>query len=240
MLKLLQVWQYGLPTAAEKTLDDAIATAQEFGPTGLLVKALDGASWMNEFDHTRDALGSVDQAQAQHDACTANKLDYYVWTNPHTDDWQTQADVTAQLALVTDGVFLDVEPFAGFWGPFKPVGLAQQFMERVRSQADGAFIALQPDPRPQHLEEIRVNEWMEFCSALAGQHYWSDFQTDPRNELKKANALAAQFGKDVYPTLPGNAPTASFPLDLLAGFPGFVVFKLGSTPPATLTALGGV
>jgi hypothetical protein len=240
MLKLLQVWQYGLPTAKEETLAAAIKTAKEFGFTGLLVKALDGPDWMSNFQSSQDALGSVEEAADQRKKSAAAGLGYYIWTVPKPDQWQAQADITAELALATDGVFLDVEPYPEFWGPWRPVGLATQFMQRVRQAAPEAWIVLQPDPRKARLAEIRPDEWMAHCDAIAGQHYWSDFQVSSRDELTRAKELVEHYQKPAYPTLPGNAPLGTFPLDMLTEFAGFVVWRLGSTPAQTLTALGGV
>lgn len=241
MTKLLQVWQYGQPTAAENGLDDAIATAKQFGFDGLLVKAIDGLTWMAEVDPHADAIGSVDQVAQQCARAHAAGLQYFVWTNPRHDiDVDQEATLSGQLAAACDGLFLDVEPYRQFWNNNAPIGQAAHFMEVVRQQAPSAFIALQPDPRPQALAGIRVTEWIPSCNAIAGQHYWTDFGSDPRAELARAAALGVQFGLPVLPTLPGNADPASVPTDLVAGFPGFVAWRMGTTGPAMLQVLGAI
>lgn len=240
-MKLLQVWQYGPPAAAEETLDQALATASAYGFEGLLVKALDGTAWMGQIDVSPDALRSTKQLAEQRARCQANGLRLYAWTNPLYDvDREQQATLTAACANACDGMFLDVEPYDQFWGAWRPPGAAKAFMERVRELAPGAWLAVQPDPRPERLAEIRPGEWLPFVDALAGQHYWSDFQSDPRQELAYARSLGSQWGKPVWPTLPGNALPESAPLDLVAGFPGLVCWRLGSTPAAMLALLGGL
>jgi hypothetical protein len=128
---------------------------------------------------------------------------------------------------------------SGFWGAWRPVGLAGRFMDLLRAGYDG-WICLQPDPRPSRLAEIRVEEWLAGgCDALAGQHYWTDFQVDAAAELRRAADLAREYGVPVYPTLPGNAALASFPLQQIAEFPGFVVWRYRTTPLETMLALAG-
>jgi hypothetical protein len=54
---------------------------------------------------------------------------------------------------------------------------------------------LQPDPRPPHLDEIRVDEWMAGCNAFSGQHYWCDFQSSATDELRYAQDLCLRYIK---------------------------------------------
>lgn len=240
-MKLLQVWQYGPPAAAEETLDQALATAATYGFDGLLVKVLDGTTWMGQIDPSSDAVRSADQVAEQRVRCQAAGLRLYAWTNPLYDvDREQQATLTAACATACDGLFLDVEPYEQFWGAWRPADAAKAFMERVRELAPRAWLALQPDPRPARLAEIRPEEWLPFVDVLAGQHYWSDFESDPRQELAYASSLREQWGKPVWPTLPGNSPPESAPLDLLAGFTGLVCWRLGSTPATMLARLGGL
>jgi hypothetical protein len=231
-LRLLQVWQW-----EGSALMQAIQLCKQYGFTGLLVKALDGASWMSTFDHSEDAIGSVGEVQWQAEIAHMAGLYYFAWTNPLQTNLAVQADQTAQIANACDGVFLDVEPYNQFWGPDATAGLASSFMQAIREDAPDAFIALQPDPRPSALQSIRVDEWLPYCDAMSGQHYFSDFGSDPRAELALALLLGHAHHIPILPTLPGNA-AGVWPTDLISGLPGFVVWRMGSTPPATLARLG--
>jgi hypothetical protein len=237
MLKLLQVWQFN--ATAEGGLAGAIATAKQYGFTGLVVKALDGIDWMSVYDTSPDALDSVTKVAQQWRMCADAGLRYFCWTNPkHDIDMTGEAALTARIARACDGVLLDTEPYRLFWGSNAPAGLAQSFMESIREQAPDAFIGLQPDPRPAALDQIRVQEWLPFVDVLCGQHYYQDFNSDPAAEMAYALELGQRFGLPVLPTLPGNAPTASLPLSEIWKFPGFVVWRLGTTPPQALQLLG--
>lgn len=229
-LKLLQVFE-------PRKLTEEIATCKAHGFTGLLVKALDGPEWMTTYDVSVDAIGSVEEVEAQADVAHLAGLYFFVWTNPLQTSMAVQVAQTAQIARVCDGVFLDVEPYNQFWGPTAPVGRARTFASAIREDAPDAFIALQPDPRPNALAAIRVEEWLPSCDAIAGQHYWSDFGSTPEHELDNAAALGLLYGLPVLPTLPGNAG-GTFPTTQISTFPGFVTWRYGTTPLITLITLG--
>ncbi|MBI4497559.1 MAG: hypothetical protein HY689_06670 [Chloroflexi bacterium] len=243
--KLLQVWQWN--TQAEQTVAAVVRVCRTAGFTGMVVKALDGATWMGRVDPTPAALRSVDDARRQAEESHAAGLVYAVWTIPRDRDLAEQARLTAALAAAPeiDAVFLDVEPYLpSFWGAWRPAGRARDFMERIRAAAPDAALVLQPDPRPGRLAEIRPDEWLPYTSALAGQHYFHLFETDPAEEMARALALGEQWGLPVYPTLPGEASaddlrTAVHALRGLGGR-GCVLFRLGVATAAQLRAVGGV
>jgi hypothetical protein len=247
-MKLLQIWKFAGDARDASNLDDAIATAKRYGFDGLLVKALDGTDWMRTYDAADDALASAAHVASQRERCQAAQLKYYVWTNPlHDVDLDRQAALTAEAALAADGLFLDSEPYASFWGAWRPQGSAERFMQGIRQRAPRAWLALQPDPRPARLAELRPEEWLPYVDAFAGQHYWTDFFPDragwasrARLELANAAELGQQWGKPVLPTLPGISDPSVVPVDLLRDFSGFVVYRLGTTRPAMLELLGGV
>jgi len=250
-VKLLQIWKFGGPGRDADSLDAAISIAQQHHFDGLLIKALDGTEWMSVYDAADDAIRSSEQAATQRDRCHDAGLKYYVWTNPiHNVDLEVQAQRTAAAALASDGLFLDVEPFTGpppFWGALRPAGAADGFMRRVRELAGDVWIALQPDPRAARLAEIRPDEWLTHINAFAGQFYWTDFSPPPetwstraRLELSNAASLGRSWEMPVLPTLPGISDPGAFPIDMLREFPGFVVYRLGTTSPEVLELLGSI
>lgn len=232
-LKLLQVWQWG-----DTHPEPLMAAARSYGFTGLLVKALDGPQWMDNYDMSPDALGSVADVQHQADMAHDMGLYYFCWTNPRQFQIDVQTDLTAQIAQHCDGVLLDIEPYNQFWGAWAEIGLAARFMTLLRSKAPHAYIGLQPDPRAAALASLRIAEWLPLADSIWGQHYWNDFGTDPTQELAAASIMSKVYSVPVLPTLPGNA--SGFPLDRISTFPGFAVWRSGTTPEATLTALGNL
>jgi hypothetical protein len=232
-LKLLQVWQWG-NTTPQSVLDQA----RSYGFTGLLVKALDGPNWMGDIDPSPWGLGGPGDVRAQAEMAHARGMYYFVWTNPRQFQIQLQTDMTAEVANACDGVLLDIEPYAQFWGPWAPLGLAAQFMMLLREKAPQAYIGLQPDPRNGALASLRIDEWVPLSDSIWGQHYWNDFQTDPAQELMHAAAMGMLYDLPILPTLPGNG--TGFPTDLISGFPGFAVWRSGTTPESTLALLGSL
>lgn len=243
--KLLQVWQWGPGVQSERTVADLIQVCREYGFTGVVVKALDGTTWMGAIDPTPSAIGSVAAARRQGEELHAAGLFYGVWTNPLDADLAEQARLTASLgsAPEIDAVFLDAEPYAHFWGAWRPAGRAREFMERVRSEAPGACLVLQPDPRPGRLAELRPDEWIPYVAALAGQHYFNTFQVDPAEEMARAVALGQQWSLPVYPTVPGSAPVdelqAAMQVLVDRGVRGCIMWRLGVAGAGQLAAIGG-
>ena len=233
-LKLIQVWQWAdLPY----NFDGALTLCEDLGMTGLLIKALDGKYWMGDIEPSPIAVSSVRDCHELWQRAFERGLYVFFWTNPRQADWQAQANTTADIALASDGVLLDIEPYAEFWGAWAEVGLARRFMQAIRARAADAYVALQPDPRTNALQALRIAEWTEQADGVWGQHYWNDFHTDPEAELAHARDLGQVLGTPICPTLPGNYGGA-YPLDTISTFPGFAVWRAGSTPMSTLIALG--
>lgn len=240
---LLQVWQWGPPYAAERNLQEICATAVSYGFSGIVLKCMDGLDWAASYFAGQGAPGSLDQVIEQHAYALSRGLKYYAGVNPlYFSNGQLDAEgqIYGQLALATDGLVLDVEPYEGFWGAWRPVGYAQHLMQTIRSVAPASLLVFQPDPRTMRLEELRPEEWIPFCDVIAGQHYWTDFQTNPSQELLNAQQLGHDWGKTVWPTLPGNAPASDFPREMLQDFPGTVLWRLGTANAEVLSVIGGL
>lgn len=254
--KLLQIWQYN--TQAEKTMAEAIQTALDYGFTGIVQKALDGNTWMGNVDPSSDAIHSSNDVARLCNQCNEAGLSFYIWTVPHAVDvdMAQQAIDTAACATACNGVFLDVEPYAGFWG-IQPAGIATTFMKALTDQLGGndlrdpaILITLQPDPRPARIVDIKIAEWLPYVDAVAPQHYWSTFGTTPEQELQNADDLWDQLWAMKEPlqywlTVPGATdPSLIEGIDLSdsnePGWPfnGLVVWRLGTATPETLKIYG--
>lgn len=240
----LQRWQFA--SQAEKSLSAELDLAQQYGYSGILAKALDGDMWMSNFDPNRDALGSVEQVRQQAQAAHDRGLSFVAWVNPLQANMSGQAAIAIDIASVCDGLAFDSEPYAHFLEAYPPVGLVRGYMEQIRGAvSDDTLLIWQPDPRPQHLLEVRMDEWAPYMTHYAPQDYVSDFYWTPsadlfRGLLADARAVAAQYGMTFWPTLPGNADMAWMPDDAIAQLENFVVWRIGSTPADTLSYLGGI
>jgi hypothetical protein len=242
-MRILQHWQF--PSQAEKSLAEMCDLALAHGQDTIMMKALDGTMWMQIVDRNPDALGSYDDVQRSADYCHSRNLQFGVWFNPLLQNMTTQAIMAAECIKRCDLAGFDTEPYAGFLGPYPPLGVCAAYMDTIVGEVgkDKPLI-WQPDPRHQHLIEIRQDEWGPRMTHYAPQVYVQDFYLAPsqllmRALLDDANAVASQYGLIACPTLPGNASTDLIP-DFLGTFQGYVVWRVGSTPISMLDFLGGI
>lgn len=224
-LLCLQVWEHADREAVA-------AFAKTAGMNAVVWKVLDGETWMGAIDPQgmKDAAAVADFAAYFH----GQGLKFGVWTVPHGDlDTALQADLTAEAANAgADFLFIDAEPFAGFWG-VQDAHEATGFMTDVRRLCH-VPILLQPDPRPHNLAALKIEEWMPYVDGVCPQNYWTDFQQAWADSMFMLDA-ATRWGVPVYPTLPGDSTVA----DMVAasafckaqGASGIVVWRYGHCAP---------
>lgn len=241
--KLLQVWQ--TTGQAEKTPEEMAATCQQYGYGGVLVKALDGTAWMSNFDP--GGLGSAEQVAEWAEFFRGVDLKMLCWVNPLQQNTGAQADMAAAIGNACDGLAFDTEPYASFWGVGAPAGLADSYMTRLRSGLNDPDLPRiwQPDPRPERLAELLPDEWAQHMTIIATQDYVTDFYWTPsaqamRGLLDQTQANAARFGLAPWSTLPGLAGADLLPADAISELEGFVVWRMGTTGPGTLSWLGSI
>lgn len=254
--KLLQIWQWDAASQAESTQEEAIALCKRFGATGVLIKALDGKWWMGAgIDDSAPALRSldqiIDQARRFHDA----GLSYYLWGVARPYFIEEQTTLIAAIANTTgvDGFVIDTEPYAGFWryndadgGGFPDVGMAGDFMARIRAQAPAAFLVMQPDPRPARFDELAPHEWLPYFDAIMPQSYWADFGTEPDEEMMDAADMGGQYGKEIAPTISVGEEVSAAAIKgavqtwaSLTGNGGMVLWRMGTANAEQLAAFTG-
>ena len=234
---ILQIWQYGGSTASEHTLDDAIATALQYGAVGIAPKVLDGLTWMGHVQRgAPDAPLSVNDVANHAARCQDAGLMYLPWVNPlhgSREYLNGQAALYATVGNVAGSLTWDSEPYDQFWGANRPVGDAFAMLEEFRRIAPSCFNIWQPDPRPGRLAELRPDEWAQHMNAYAPQSYWSDFGTSAAFEIDRAADQAAAFGiAECAPTIPANTDPANVPAALQRmaerGVSGCLAWRMGT------------
>lgn len=234
---ILQQWQYGGTTAAEKSIDEAISTARDYAAAGIAEKVCDGLTWMGNV-----AIGSPSSLAdviAHRDKCLAAGLVYLPWTNPlhgSRNFLSQQARQYAAIGKECGFLVWDSEPYASFWGANRPVDDAAIMLEEFRSLAPNCANIWQPDPRPGRLAELRPDEWAEHMNVYAPQSYWTDFGTAVEGEIDRAAAQAEQFGiAECAPTIPANGDPAAVPVALgrmaTHGMVSCLAWRLGTLTP---------
>lgn len=245
-MKYLQRWQFG--SQYEQSLQAELDTCQTYGYDGVLAKALDGTMWMSQVDRNPDAINGPAAVARSVEAAHARGLRFGVWVNPLVQNMDQQASQAIDcLNAGADCIAFDTEPYAGFLGAWPPQGLCDRYAGMIESECPaGVPMIWQPDARPVHLAEVRLEEWAPHMAVYAPQDYWSDFYLEPTlqraiNTLATSRDIAAEYGLSYWPTLPGNAAPDTFPSDLIGEWAeGCVVWRLGSTPTDTLSLIGGI
>lgn len=242
MTKIAQIWNYEGPFS---DFTECCRISAEAGYDVISPKVADGKWWHSEYTEGPGYCGSVEDIDYQRQIAAEHGLQYRPWVNPRgANSGQTLAEQAAlyqDISFHVDGMLLDVEPYPDFWGAWNPVGFARTFMERCNFQCP---VFIQPDPRLEHLDEIRIAEWLEGgCSVICGQHYWTDFQTLPAVELRKAEKLRDLFATPVHPTLPGNMKLVHLTQEvqeLISGFQGLCWWRVGSIDMNAFYLVGGL
>ena len=90
---------------------------KNLGFTHICPKAMDGDTWMSEYDHNPDAIGSLQDCSDRLAAFNGAGLGMDLWVVPTKDTWQQALVQYQAIARSLPGrLFLDMEPYAGFWG----------------------------------------------------------------------------------------------------------------------------
>lgn len=198
-MRLLQVWQFN-----NSNLNALINDAKRLNYDAIAVKALDGCDFMGQFDASPDAIGSANQVAEQCQRAHDAGLQYYVWSVIRNSNLDTQTSLLADVGTLADGLILDVEPYAHFWGVANS-GVAGEFMQMLASKAPLKWLALEIDPRQNAIDALKLTEFTPFLNALMTQSYWTDFNTNSYIEADRCNQIAAAYGLPIIPVVPASA-----------------------------------
>ncbi len=204
------VWHWKGDSVAEETVQDIANTLKNWAPhvKQVWVKTSDGDNWQGEFDRDRDlAIDNAASVAKWVRILEQNGLEFHAWAVVKGQNVEAEADRLIEVCNVPGvrSMILDVEPYAGFWtvgrDPIRPL------MTRVRRGIGGRFhIGMAIDPRPQHRRAIFPEEWLPFINSVHLQLYWNTFQRPMREVLDEGFATWKDYGRPLFPVLPGSAP----------------------------------
>ena len=99
-------------------------------------------------------------------------------------------------AMVLDSgaksLFIDLEPYAGFWHGTKTD--AKIYGDLLRQLAPSAHITTSVDGRPWELPNIPLGEFADFTDAIAPQIYWNLFNTYRNKLMYQESGYIPGFG----------------------------------------------
>jgi hypothetical protein len=211
---LMWVWQFsmdGEPNVVGKRL-------QEYG-LGILLKTHDGVTWMSEYDVSPYAVAGPTQVKVLSNYYEREGIPFHAWCVVHGSNPKAEARMAASvLDAGAHSLYLDVEPHPGFWqGSLTD---AETFAKELRRLAPTSDLILSVDPRPWHLEDTPIAQFVPYVDAIAPQQYWSLFNSRSNYDRFAASGFPA----------PARGPTPEFLLDLsdsmLAGY-GLPVMHVG-------------
>jgi LysM repeat protein len=176
---LVWVWQFTTDAApnlvGQKLRDHKL---------GLVLKTHDGLEWMSKYDKSQFAVSGPAQIRTLAKYYEGIGVPFHAWAVVHGVNPQREAQMAAEvLEAGARSLYLDVEPYAGFWRG-SPADAEAYGRELRRLQPNGRVV-LSLDPRPWVVERIPVKEFAAFSNEIAPQQYWRTFNT-PANHTRFA------------------------------------------------------
>ncbi len=198
------VWQFSRDGPAAE-----IAAQLAEARMGVLVKTRDGTDWMAVYDTSPDAVTGPERVRALADLFEGQGVPFHAWAVVKGLDPQREAEMAAQvLAAGARSIYLDLEPFAGFWQGTPEAALA--FGQELRRLQPDAVVITAVDPRPFLEVKAPIAEFASFSNALAPLVYWDTFDSPENREKFSASGfpvgpegVTPEFLLDVSATLLG-------------------------------------
>jgi LysM repeat protein len=252
---LVWVWQF--TTDAEPNLVGERLLAHNLG---IVLKTHDGLQWMSDYDKSAYAVSGPAQVGVLAHYYETAGVPFHAWAVIKGIDPVREARMAAEvLGAGARSIFLDIEPFSGFW-----VGTpadAEAFGRELRRLQPNGHVVLAIDARPWVLERLPMKEFAAFANEIAPQQYWRTFNTQanydrfnqtgfpvgpegvtPEFIFNVANQVLAPFGLPISHIGQGATPDVKewqrfVDLSFGAGMNTLSVWRYGVTAPDVFTLL---
>lgn len=198
------VWQFSVDGEP-----DEIATALAEHGLGIILKTHKGVDWMSEDDESPEAVSGPAQVSKLAKYFESRGVPFHAYVVPTGEKPLDEAAMAAAvLKAGARSIFLDLEPWDGYW---KGSAVdAQAYAEELRRLSPDGVVVSVVEPRPWALKQLPLAEFVEVSDAIAPLIYWETFSSEAN--LK----LFADYG---WPTGAGGM-TPEFLLDVSAGLLG--------------------
>jgi len=252
---LTWVWRFSTDGPAQQ-----IASTLAANRGAVIMKTHDGTDWMAKYDPAPDAVTGAEQVAALAGLFEANGVPFHAYAVVKGIDPILEAQMAASvLAAGARSIFLDLEPYAGYWQGTPDS--ARLFGEELRRLQPGATIVTAIDPRPWALDGVPLTEFAVFSNAFAPLIYWETFDSPatragyaaagfqpPEGEMAPEFLLdvSAQvlqpYGVAIRPVGQGASDSARWTRFLdhatLTGMPELSVWRYGIVGPDVWSLLG--
>lgn len=235
------VWLQQLSATGEETFAGVLETMKKYGFGCLCMKVGEGLSWVGTWDPTTP-IRSLAEMQAVQGQCAEAGVTFCPVIVPRGINIEAEAGFAADIATAAGSVMLDVEPYPNY---FSEPARVPEYLAKVREfAAPGAFIILEPDPRPGAWTAYSREAVGALVDAVSSQHYvgsdagWMNVTL----EVERLELDLASF-KELCPTLYGLGdlgPPAAFWNAVRGVCSGFTTFAFGQMNADQLAAMGAL
>jgi LysM repeat protein len=252
---LVWVWQFTTDAAP-----NLISARLRDHNLGLVIKTHDGVEWMSKYDKSPYAISGPGQIQTLAKYYEGEGVPFHAWAVVHGTDPIKEARMAADvLAAGARSIFLDIEPYAGFWRGTPADALA--YGKELRRLQPDAKVVISIDPRPWVVDRIPMKEFASFSNEIAPQQYWRTFNTvanhtrfaetgfpvgpegvTPEFLVTVSHKVLSQYGLPIIQVGQGATPDSGEWMRFLAGAynagANFVtVWRYGVTDPVVFNVL---
>jgi LysM domain len=254
---LTWVWNFGADAPPQQ-----LASRLAANRSGVIVKTHLGTEWMaGTQDPTPEAVSGPEQVAKLAGIFESAGVPFHAYAVVKGTDPILEAQMAASvLASGARSLFIDLEPYSGYWQGSPEAALA--YGAELRRLQPGAAIITAIDPRPWAFDGIPLKEFASFSNALAPLVYWDTFDTPatkdgyaragfpppsgemtPEFLLDTSAKVLAPYGLPVRPVGQGASNAGEWSRFIAhataTGMPEFSVWRYGVTSPDAWAELAG-
>jgi len=181
MSHLAWAWHFGTDGRPEQ-----IASVLAENNLGLILKCINGCDWMSKWDKSTYAVSGPSAISTLSDYFEKAGVPFHTYAVLQGLDPTREAAMCADvISAGARSIFLDVEPWAGYWQGSSQAAMA--FGEEFRRRQPDGTLYLCVEPRPWVTPRIPMAEFASFSQGIAPMVYWETFNTSENVRYFEAN-----------------------------------------------------
>jgi len=198
MTHLAWAWNFGVDGPPER-----MASVLAQNNLGLILKSHNGTEWMSKWDSSSFAVTGPTSIAILSNYFEKYGIPFHTYCVLQGLDPQREAAMCADvISAGARSIFLDVEPWAGYWQGSGQA--AQIFAQEFRRLQPNGTLHLCVEPRPWVITRIPMAEFASISQGIAPMVYWDTFNTSENVRYFEAtgfppgpNGICPEFILDV-------------------------------------------
>jgi hypothetical protein len=171
MTHLAWAWHFGVDGPPER-----IASVLAQNNLGLILKSCNGCDWMSKWDSSEWAINGPGRISILSNYFERYGIPFHTYAVLQGRDPVREAAMCADvIGAGARSIFLDVEPWSGYWSGTAQAAMA--FGEEFRRRQPNGTLHLCVEPRPWVTPRIPMAEFASFSQGIAPMVYWESFNT---------------------------------------------------------------